>query len=155
MPRPLQQSQSNASLEYPSVSSLKYVSAIGPSTGAKADDLISKGGQTTASLAYLSQLSQSVGEHARVRATELDTRVPRPFDQSDSSYKTSIRTFMDKKLQRDLATSSVSSISRVFRERQSRRMFEELQQLKSSCARTYEELETMHAEVLLGRSRGV
>ena len=42
-------------------------------------------------------------------------------------------------------------LSRVFRERQSRRMFDEMQSLKGSCAKTYEELEQMHAEVLLGK----
>jgi len=48
---------------------------------------------------------------------------------SSASYKDAIKTFMDKKLQRDMTSisSSASSISRVFRERQSRRMFEELQ----------------------------
>ena len=44
-------------------------------------------------------------------------------------------------------------MSRVFRERQSRRVFEELQQLKSSCARAYEELEAMHTEVLMGKGK--
>jgi hypothetical protein len=39
--------------------------------------------------------------------------------------------------------------SRVFRERQSRRMFEELKRVKGSCAQTYEDLEQMHREVLL------
>lgn len=31
-------------------------------------------------------------------------------------------------------------------------MFEDLQSIKGSCAKTYEELEAMHAEVLLGKS---
>ena len=30
-------------------------------------------------------------------------------------------------------------------------MFDEMQSLKGSCAKTYEELEQMHAEVLLGK----
>lgn len=65
---------------------------------------------------------------------------------------------MDKQLERSLKTKYGSSgagstvpMSRVFRERQSRRMYDDLQSLKTSCARTYEELEMMHAEVLLGR----
>lgn len=39
--------------------------------------------------------------------------------------------------------------SRIFRERQSRRMFEDLKRVKASFAETYEELESMHREVLL------
>ena len=39
--------------------------------------------------------------------------------------------------------------SRVFRERQSRRMFDDLKRMKASCAQTYEELEALHREVLL------
>lgn len=39
--------------------------------------------------------------------------------------------------------------SRLFRERQSRRMFEDLKRVKASFAQTYEELESMHREVLL------
>ena len=66
---------------------------------------------------------------------------------------------MDKQLERSLkapygsSSSTMSSVpmSRIFRERQSRRMFDDLQNLKSGCAKTYEELELMHTEVLLGR----
>jgi hypothetical protein len=39
--------------------------------------------------------------------------------------------------------------SRIFRERQSRRMFEDIKRMKISCAETYEELEALHREVLL------
>ena len=67
---------------------------------------------------------------------------------------------MDRQLERsvrqpiggsDSKTSTVP-MSRIFRERQSRRMFEDLQSLKGSCARTYEELELMHAEILLNKN---
>lgn len=66
---------------------------------------------------------------------------------------------MDKQLERSLkntygsssSSSSTVPMSRVFRERQSRRIFDDLQSMKTSCAKTYEELELMHAEVLLGR----
>ena len=37
----------------------------------------------------------------------------------------------------------------MFRERQSRRMFDELKRVKLSCAQTYEDLEQMHRDVLL------
>ena len=39
--------------------------------------------------------------------------------------------------------------SRIFRERQSRRMFEDIKRMKASCAETYEELEALHREILL------
>ena len=38
--------------------------------------------------------------------------------------------------------------SRIFRDKQSRRLFEELRSIKASCATTYEELERMHKEIL-------
>ena len=69
-----------------------------------------------------------------------------------AGYKAALRNFMDRQMERSLktpyATSGTNStvvMSRVFRERQSRRMFEDLQNLKGSCAKTYEELEQMHA----------
>lgn len=194
-------SQSNSSLDFQSVSSLKYVSALAPSNLSRAatdskeasakistDDLLSKG-VTTNSLQYLSYLSQNVAEQTKIRNIQNDVKYAtnsnlvqhsdllrngleanlkakyEHLDSTRSSYKDALRNFMDKKLQRDLkyATGSISStqtttpqsiqMSRVFRERQSRRVFEELQQLKSSCARTYEELEAMHTEVLMGKGK--
>ena len=76
-----------------------------------------------------------------------------------SGYKTALRNFMDKQLERSCknpygsgsAANSSIPMSRVFRERQSRRMFDDLTSLKGSCAKTYEELEQMHAEILLGK----
>ena len=47
------------------------------------------------------------------------------------------------------------SASRVFRERQSRRMFEDIKRMKVSCAETYEELEALHREVLLVKKHWV
>lgn len=60
------------------------------------------------------------------------------MDSSRSSYKEALRNFMDRKIQRDLkhgghsglstqATPVSMQMSRVFRERQSRRVFDELQ----------------------------
>lgn len=48
-----------------------------------------------------------------------------------------------------------TSASRVFRERQSRRMFEDIKRMKVSCAETYEELEALHREVLLVKKHWV
>ena len=67
---------------------------------------------------------------------------------------------MDRQLERSVrqpiggsdSTTHTVPMSRVFRERQSRRMFEDLQNLKGSCAKTYEELEQMHAQVLLSKT---
>lgn len=76
-------------------------------------------------------------------------------DHLTIGYKTALRNFMDRQMERSVkqpySGASNSSgggtvpMSRIFRERQSRRMFEDLQNLKGSCAKTYEELEHMHA----------
>lgn len=60
-----------------------------------------------------------------------------------SDYKTNLKNFMDRSSKVDVPA------SRIFRDRQSKRLFEELHQMKASCATTYEELERMHREVLL------
>ena len=60
-----------------------------------------------------------------------------------SDYKTNLKNFMDRSSKVDVPA------SRIFRDRQSKRLFEELHQMKASCATTYEELVRMHREVLL------
>lgn len=60
-----------------------------------------------------------------------------------SDYKTNLKNFMDR------SNKVNAPASRIFRDRQSKRLFEELHQMKASCATTYEELERMHKEVLL------
>ena len=41
--------------------------------------------------------------------------------------------------------------SRIFREKQTKRMFDQLQQIKGQYAKTYEELEAMHVNLLLSK----
>lgn len=41
--------------------------------------------------------------------------------------------------------------SRVFREKQSRRMFDQLKKIKGGYAKTYDELEAMHRDLLIGK----
>jgi hypothetical protein len=50
----------------------------------------------------------------------------------------------------DQATTNMQ-YSRVFREKQSRRMFDQLQKIRGGMAKTYEELEAMHRDLLIGK----
>ena len=60
-----------------------------------------------------------------------------------SDYKTNLKNFIDR------SSKMNSPASRIFRDRQTKRLFEELHQIRASCANGYEELERMHKEVLL------
>jgi len=60
-----------------------------------------------------------------------------------SDYKTNLKNFMDRSSKVNVPA------SRIFRDRQTKRLFEELHQIRASCATSYEELERMHKEVLL------
>lgn len=49
------------------------------------------------------------------------------------------------------STGESMQYSRLFRERQTKRVFDSLQTIKSDYAKTYEELEAMHTSLLLSK----
>ena len=74
---------------------------------------------------------------------------------NSDNYKLALKSFMNRQFERSAAVGSNGNeslkYSRIFKERQSRRVFEQLQNMKTEYAKTYEELEAMHAGLLLGK----
>ena len=73
---------------------------------------------------------------------------------SHDNYKVALKSFINKQFERS-ATSGASDsgsvqYSRIFRERQTKRLFEQLQNLKTDFVKSYDELESMHTNLLLG-----
>ena len=58
---------------------------------------------------------------------------------------------MNRQMERN-AKNDHMPYSRIFKERQCKRMFDQIQNIKFSYANTYEELEAMHAQLLLKTS---
>jgi len=63
-------------------------------------------------------------------------------------YKLRLKAYMERER---LGKENTQAYSRLFREKQSRRMFEQLHKLRGAFAQTYEELEQIHREQLLGK----
>ena len=58
---------------------------------------------------------------------------------------------MQRQFERNSMSGDNMQYSRIFREKQTKRMFDQLQQIKGQYAKTYEELEAMHVNLLLSK----
>ena len=67
---------------------------------------------------------------------------------TQDSYKATLKNFMQRQLERN-SKADPMPYSRVFKEKQCKRMFEQIQSIKSTYASTYEELEAMHTNLLM------
>ncbi|CDW86053.1 UNKNOWN [Stylonychia lemnae] len=114
-------------------------------------DSISNPTLQSSSLHYLSYLSQNIGSQIKSQDDYLTNKYGL---NNHDNYKLALKSFMNRQFERSAASTSDSSsiqYSRIFKERQTKRIFDSLQNIKSDYAKTYEELEAMHTSLLLSK----
>jgi hypothetical protein len=97
--------------------------------------------QDHSSLQFLSKLSSELGPSIKQHSEAISS-------MCTDGYKLRLKAYMEKER---FGKENSQNYSRYFREKQSRRMFDQLHRLRGGLAQTYEELEQLHREQLLGK----
>lgn len=107
-------------------------------------------GLQSSSLHYLSYLSQNLSSQVKSQSESMTQKYGL---SNQDNYKMTLKNFMNRQFERSAMNSQGEhlSYSRIFRERQTKRVFESLQNIKTDYAKTYEELEAMHTSLLLSK----
>eukprot|EP00347_Sterkiella_histriomuscorum_P005804 403355205 len=115
-------------------------------------DQITNPALQSSSLHYLSYLSSNLGSQLK----QSDQQLTQKYGlNTQDNYKVTLKSYMQRQFEKSASQSSSDSgniqYSRIFRERQTKRIFDQLQNIKTDYAKTYEELEAMHTGLLLGK----